>query len=42
MEFVFISEWSEVKDWQGWCEREAISTVVQLADLLVRGLDPAV
>ena len=34
LEFVFVSGWSEVKDWPAWADAEGIATRLQLKELL--------
>ncbi|SFC14247.1 haloacid dehalogenase superfamily, subfamily IA, variant 1 with third motif having Dx(3-4)D or Dx(3-4)E [Marinospirillum celere] len=36
LDFVFVSQWSEVKDWQAWVEQEGIETVSSIKQLTTR------
>ena len=36
LDFVFVSEWSEVADWQSFVERNRIQSVSRIADFLAR------
>ncbi len=38
LEFVFVSGWSEVKDWQAWCAKQAISVVPQRSALRLESM----
>jgi len=38
MNFVFVSQWTEVKDWQTWVKQEGIESVTSIQQLIKRFL----
>jgi phosphoglycolate phosphatase-like HAD superfamily hydrolase len=35
LDFVFLSDWTEVKDWKGYCQENDIDVVNNIAKLVV-------
>ena len=34
LDFVFLTQWTEVKDWQGWCDALGLDVKINLRDLI--------